>query len=290
MGSSRNKKIKFFIKIVISSLLYYSSIFRLLKFIKRKKPTVLCYHRIVEDFYEESKYSQSGLLVSKDSFSKQMDFIKKNHNVISMDDFVKYLDGKARLPDYSLLITFDDGYKDNYSIAYNILRQHEVPATIFIVTDFADSRRCPSWENERPVGQKLMLSWEEIIEMSKDSISFGAHTKTHPVYNKQQLEQEYYEEIPESKQIIENNIKKEISTFAYPEGTYNLEAMEYLQRSGFKCAFTLNEQNNKDTMSEYKRFTIGRIPINEGMYRFGNGKSHMPIFACGLLNFWKSQK
>ena len=64
-----------------------------------------------------------------------MDYLAKWFNVISLKDLIEWLDGRKNLPPFAALITFDDGYLDNYLSAYPILRQHNFPALIFLTTE-----------------------------------------------------------------------------------------------------------------------------------------------------------
>lgn len=99
---------------------------------------VLAYHRIM-DVKEDYPFDVDLVSATPDMFKKQMEFIKKNFNPITMQQFIASLDGGEKLPKRPVLVTFDDGFKDNYSIAYPILRELDIPATIFVATDFISS-------------------------------------------------------------------------------------------------------------------------------------------------------
>ena len=283
------RAIKIYIKLVISSVVYYSGLFHVLRFLNRNEPVVLCYHRVVEDFKKESEYSLSELLVSKRSFGRQLRFLRKYYNIISMDSLVDSFEGRFELPKYSLLITFDDGYKDNFSCGYPLLKQSNVPAVIFITTNFIDSKEYPSWEKKRPHSDSLMLSWEDVRVMSREGVCFGGHTDTHLVYH-QEANVDSYKEIASSKASIEENIKKPVSVFAYPEGFCNMEAIRKVKEAGYKLAFTLAGKTFFNAPKKYHRFMLERIPINEGMYSYKEKGFFLPIFACAIIGIWKEGK
>ncbi len=90
------------------------------------------------------------------------------------------------------------------------------------------------------LGAELILSWDEIKEMSKNGVNFGAHTISHPILTRVPLETARHE-IVGSKQDIEKELGQEVTTFCYPNGTpsdFNNEIEEILKSNGFKCAVT----------------------------------------------------
>lgn len=115
------------------------------------------------------------------------------------------------------------------------------------------------------LGEKLMLSWEEIKEMSENGIEFGAHTLTHPELTRMPL-WEAKEEIERSKREIEEKLGKPVISFAYPSGLYNEEVVELVRRAGFLCAVTTNLEEVKPWSNPYK---LGRATgIDEDFPKF----------------------
>jgi peptidoglycan/xylan/chitin deacetylase (PgdA/CDA1 family) len=236
---------------------------------------------------KELRRSQSGLLVTRSSFERQLRFLKNNYSVISIDSLCANSKIKAK-PARPLAITFDDGYLDNYTQAYPLLKEFGVPATIFIATNFMDSKNCPLWEKNW-FDERSMMSWTEVREMASQNISFGAHTKAHIVYGSQPSEDVCYDEIGESKKILEEKLDVEITSFAFPEGRYNLSALNAAKMSGYKKVFSLVNRNRKDIVGQiHKSFIVERIPVNEGMYTDSRGIFHIPIFACAVLGLFKT--
>ncbi len=100
--------------------------------------TVLNYHRV--DDVSRSGFDTfiPNVSATPAEFAVQMDFVKRNYNVITCQHLSAFLHGKTDLPPYPALITFDDGYYDNYSNAYPILRERNLPAVIFLATDYIE--------------------------------------------------------------------------------------------------------------------------------------------------------
>jgi peptidoglycan/xylan/chitin deacetylase (PgdA/CDA1 family) len=139
---------------------------------------------------------------------------------------------KKSFPEKSFVITFDDGYETVYDVAFPILQNYGMSATIFITVGEngtqKNGERIPSLEG------RSMLNWREIQEMKRWGIEFGAHTLTHPDLTR--LSRDRMEkEICDSKKIIENILGTPISCFAYPYGRYNESVLKLVQQH-FTCA------------------------------------------------------
>ena len=114
------------------------------KFRRPKSIVILAYHRICELtglFYDRN------VSATPSEFRRQMEHVKKNYTAIPIRRLVDYYDGKTDIPKNSIVITFDDGFKDTVENALPILRELELPAIVFIATDFLRKNYTP-WEDE----------------------------------------------------------------------------------------------------------------------------------------------
>jgi len=126
-------------KIRALHLLNRLSFFDLIRNFQRKRIAILMYHRF--------SHHNEPFKISSRVFENQMAFLKKKYNVISLARLSNILVGKCSYPRNPLIVTIDDGYYDNYSIAYPILKKYSIPATIFLTTDFV-ANRCWLWSNK----------------------------------------------------------------------------------------------------------------------------------------------
>jgi peptidoglycan/xylan/chitin deacetylase (PgdA/CDA1 family) len=112
------------------------SLYPLCLLLRKRGLTVLTYHRISDepDYYDPLK-------VSVLNFEKQVNFLKKNYTIISGDQLAQFIKLRKSPPKNSCLITFDDGWLDNYKNAYPILKEHEIPAIIFVSTDYIGTHK-----------------------------------------------------------------------------------------------------------------------------------------------------
>ncbi len=110
---------------------------RLFRFRNRHRSVVLMYHGVVPDDFP----IESWMHVRESQFRLQMELLRRHYDVVGIDEVVGPGVGKKAMGKPGVVITFDDGYKNNFSVAYPILRQYRFSATIFLVSDFLDSGR-----------------------------------------------------------------------------------------------------------------------------------------------------
>lgn len=173
--------------------------------------------------------------VRKNDFIRQMAYLKeKKFNVFSLSQLVERIEKKEPIPKKTVVLTFDDGYEDNYFNAYPVLKKHNFPATIFLAPDLV-GRTTRSKQN---ISFKI-LDWPQIQEMFQSGlIDFQPHGLTHQKLARISLEQAK-NEIKKSKEIIERRLDKKCCFFSYPNGDFNEAVISILRENGFKAALTV---------------------------------------------------
>lgn len=179
---------------------------------------ILMYHSISED--------ERGLFkVSKDNFYKHMRYLKDNgYKTLSLDDLYSNLTKGVPFSDKSIVITFDDGYSDNYKNAYPILKEFGFKATIFVITDYIADK-------------SYFMSKDQLKEVNLNGIDIESHTTNHSKLDKLSKE-DRVKNLKESKNSIEKLLKKEVKYISYPFGKYSKEVIEDLKDGGYKMAVT----------------------------------------------------
>lgn len=195
---------------------------------------ILMYHHVDD--------KSGSLYVRKDVFTKQMDYlIGKGYTTVTLQDVIS-----GNLPSKPVVITFDDGYRDNYLNAYPILSQRRMKATIFVVTQL--------------LGGGDFMSWDQAREMTGSSlITIGDHTLSHkslPSLSPELMTNE----IASSKNIIGEKIGATPNVFAYPYGNKNAAAEKILQDNGFIAAVT----TVKGLVCPNLNYSLPRIRIGNG--------------------------
>jgi len=215
--------------------------FPLYALIGRKKVCILLYHKVCD--LPPNKYHDHA--VPPASFALQMEYLFRNKfNVITLDQFVAYKEKKIKPPPKSVIITFDDGYMENYINAFPVLEKYNFKATFFIVSDYIDSEEPFQWLewDEQLLAQFqenkedwLPLTREMLLTMSDGGFSFGSHTKSHPALT-QVEESVASEELKGSKQRLEEILSKPVISFSYPYGELNETVKSLVKAVGYRVA------------------------------------------------------
>jgi len=186
--------------------------------------------------YHSIDASGSVISVSPAKFKEHMGALKsQGFQTISLSQVVECIRAGRKFPEKSVAITFDDGFKNNYSVAFPILKEFDFMATIFLVS--GQCGKGNQWDRQTKNIPRLdLLSWAEIIEMSDKGIEFGAHTVNHADLSKLSINKAA-EEITHSKSTIQERLKKDVLFFAYPYGREN-EQIQNIVNDEFSGAFS----------------------------------------------------
>lgn len=203
-----------------------TSLFMLLALLLTWQPAsalvVLQYHHISEN-------APHATSISPALFEAHLQFLEDNNfRVVDIAELEKYLKSEAGIPDGTVIITFDDGYRSIYSEAYPRLKKRGWPFTVFV--------------NSKPHDEKnpSFMSWKQLKEMSKHGATIGNHTDSH-LHMIRRLANEdtgdWLERMEREIDFAENRIKKEIGDkpryFAWPFGEYNSELQKLLKKKGY---------------------------------------------------------
>jgi len=192
--------------------------------------------------------------------SHMCQLIKNGFNPVSLDQIEQHLLFNETLPKNAVAITLDDGFADNYTHAFPILAKYQIPATIFLASGHIESTN--QWMTPRGFPIRKMLDWQQIREMDKYNIAFGAHTVNHSKLPELNISMANYE-ILASKEAVETNLGKACKHFAYPYGLFNTENRDSVETAGYTLACsTLSGFNNveQDTMVLHRIEVYGNDP------------------------------
>jgi len=184
---------------------------------------VLMYHSFQE------KNTKPTPNVTPEVFRRQMEFFANNgYNIVGPDKVIAYMTKKEKMPAKTVAITIDDGDYSFYEKGYPILKEYKIPAVLFMATD--------------RIGQPGYVGWKELREMSDSGlITIGSHTMSHPWLPTISVdEKKVYEELAQSKDILEKITGKKVEYLCYPNGGFNDLIKESAKKYGYKGAFTTN--------------------------------------------------
>jgi len=203
---------------------------------------ILMYHRVNDERRGDD------LTVSTRRFAEHMEALAASgYRVVTLEAAGRWLAGEGALELPVVVLTFDDGYADNFWNAWPVLQRYRLPATIFVATGLIDSDRRMS----RYIGggaSDRMMSWVEVRELAASGlIEIGAHTVSHrelPGLS----EMEAREEIVASKRTLEERLQRSAPSFVYPRGAVNGAVRELVARAGFETACTVRGGINRRGM------------------------------------------
>lgn len=228
---------------------------------KAERVPVLMYHRIIDEKHiSDIHYDENGNLyktiVLTEEFAKQMKLLHE-HGYITLNtkEFQLFMEGKLNVPKKSVLITFDDGYKDNYINAYPILKSYDFNAALYLVTGWITKH-----EQKYQPDQTQYLS-ESDLRKSCPVFEFQSHTYNMHYRTKDgtsYLLNKSATELLEDFKASFTNLNGENRSFAYPYGVYEESNIKQLKKLGVKMAFTTEFEfaSRKANMYEIPRLSV----------------------------------
>jgi peptidoglycan/xylan/chitin deacetylase (PgdA/CDA1 family) len=224
------------------ALLHSTRAINLVSWLNRKRVPIVCYHSVTSEAapVDHDPHKQHLPL---QLFQRQLDYLQNRYNVISLSDYVAARRANRALPDYSIILTFDDGFEDFYSVAAPQLRQRKLPATVFVITDRAFGRFVPNGES--------FLNWQQIRELAAAGIEIGSHSCSHVPLPELSLE-EAAKELGESRTLMETTIGVSPVSLSYPFGQTCPSISALAESLGYTCAIASDSGPNADDASIYQ--------------------------------------
>lgn len=226
----------------------------------RKKVIFLCYHGVTESD-SDSPHNRKGLHVNRHRFSAHLDYLQRRYNVISLRDYLEAKHEGRKLPDYSVVLTFDDGFRNFLTVAAPYLAAYSMPATVFLITD--RTGETISLESDRQwklEDDTSYLSWEEVRTLKeRQNIEFGSHTCSHPRLLTLSLE-EIERELRDSYNALATHLDVERQALSYPKGEHSEIIANCARKLGYYCAVTADRGANE---LDHDLFTLGRALIGD---------------------------
>src|SRR5438552_6536214 len=198
------------------------------------------YHHIV------NQVRRPDTKITPQMFEQQMQELKnRGITVIGMQDFLAWKRGEKNIPPRCAIITFDDGWKSQYDVAWPIMKKFGYPFTLFIYTEGVRGGHFGGGE---------AVTWEQLAEMRDAGIDIQAHSETHQDLRKPydkvakkklsppEYEQWLQNEVGRCKETLEQRLGIKVNCFAVPYGFYNQHVKEIATRAGYEAIFTFYGQ------------------------------------------------
>jgi peptidoglycan/xylan/chitin deacetylase (PgdA/CDA1 family) len=194
-------------------------------------PLILAYHSVSEG-------RRDSLAVRLDDFERQIAWLRRRgYRSMTLADLHS---GRAQESGPPLVITFDDGYADNYTLALPVLKRHGFVATVFVVSEYVGTDRVFPWDLPKLTGSPdralyKVLGWDQIHEMVGSGFEIGSHTCTHPHELTALFEDQRWDEVARSRSDLQTKLGREVVSFCYPRGSLDLDAVRMVEKAGYTC-------------------------------------------------------
>jgi peptidoglycan/xylan/chitin deacetylase (PgdA/CDA1 family) len=206
---------------------------------------ILVYHSIHE--HEPGRSAASRVFeVTPESFDRQIAYLDEQHiPVVSMQALVDAIEGRGTVPPHAVVITFDDGWENQYVHAFPALRRYGFTATFFVFTHAIG-------RNDR------YFTWAQLREMQGAGMTIGSHTQLHPKIKQLHDPEKLREEIAGSRAILRKQLGTSVDFFAYPFGVATPEAEAAVREAGYHAgrAFPGGTWNSGHTLWSLKAMAI----------------------------------
>ena len=227
--------------------------------------TIIMYHSITRN-------RTGDYFIPPELFESDIKYLKDNgYNFVTITDIINYVNRLISwLPEKAVVITFDDGYYNNYLYAYPVMQEHDLPFVIAVLGHYTDMNK----EGDKMHEDYSHLTWEQIREMDRSGIveiqnhSYNLHTFE---YGRVGSKRKHGESLEDYRKILTEDLMKlqELlkehsdvwpNTFVYPFGSISPESVEILRDMGVKAALTASgginylKKGDEDLLFNLKRF------------------------------------
>ena len=241
------------ILLILGILLLIFILIMTIVFIKdRSKVAILGYHSVMP---RSINTSGDNLVVDTEKFEQELKILKKlGYQSMTLDDYYCWKNKKCKKNGKKVLITFDDGYTNNYEYAYPLLKKYHMNGVVFCVGSYIEANDDIHMNKETLAKVK-----EEYPNIEIASHSWGMHFHSEKTYD------EVVEDINKMKPLVDSEY------YAYPFGDWNLEYVKALKDNGYKMAFTFGpkKEHRKSDLKD-DNFKVPRLNISNDMpmYKF----------------------
>jgi peptidoglycan/xylan/chitin deacetylase (PgdA/CDA1 family) len=205
---------------------------------------MLLYHFIGRESLERDGDSTTRYNVTTANFDAQLALLRRlGYQTVTVAEIAAALRGEGTLPERPIAITFDDGWVEQYNVAFPLLQKYGMKATFYILSSYTAGER--------------YVSWEQLEALRDAGMEIGSHTRKHANLLAVSAEDAGYE-ISGSKSVLEAKLDITIESIAYPYGLYSGSTVALAQKAGYRAAVTLSGSPKQSLSNLYalRRFEI----------------------------------
>ena len=211
---------------------------------------ILEYHMVTENPHPDAK----PYVVPPEDFAEQLDYlVEEGYTTITPQDYARARKGKQQLPEKPIILSFDDGYEDNWRVVLPMLEERGMKAVFYMVTN--------------SIGKPGYLTWDNLFDMERSGMEIGSHTANHLPLTTLSPEKQR-EELRLSKLMLEWKGMKTIYSFSYPNGSYNAGVVTMLAEEEYLTAVTGEAGLNTLETNPYLLRRVNIPPPHFGLTEF----------------------
>ena len=211
---------------------------------------ILEYHMVTENPHPDAK----PYVVPPEDFAEQLDYLaEEGYTTITPQDYARARKGKQQLPEKPIILTFDDGYEDNWRVVLPMLEERGMKAVFYMVTN--------------SIGKPGYLTWDNLFDMERRGMEIGSHTANHLPLTTLSPEKQR-EELRLSKLMLEWKGMKTIYSFSYPNGSYDAGVVAMLAEEEYLTAVTGEAGLNTLETNPYLLRRVNIPPPHFGLTEF----------------------
>jgi len=226
---------------------------------------ILMYHKIPD----QDLQSVHKIYVNKSNFEKHLKFFKfHKFETLTFSELAEFWNGQRSLKDFPkkpLLLTFDDGYKDNLTNAQPLLKKHHMRANIFLLADHSITEN--TWDSNTREPSSAIMTLDEKKKLDPAVFEIGSHG-FHHLHLNQISEEKAFEEMKSSKEQLEKDFERPITAFAYPFGSSNLRLAELCEKAGYSFAVNTDQGGIHTADNPFFLFRVNIFPLDNAWALF----------------------
>jgi peptidoglycan/xylan/chitin deacetylase (PgdA/CDA1 family) len=219
------------------ALLHRAGVDRLVAWRHRRRVVFLCYHSVTK--WPHIMTHEAELHTPLARFVSHLDYLQRHHRIIPLSEYLAARRERRSLPDYCVVLTFDDGTRNFFTIVAPLLAERRLSAVAFVITKHtSEGEGSPDACEWTQSDDHLYLSWQEVRQLvSQPGIEIGSHSHTHPDLTTVPSEAAR-RELAESLAAVVEHTGNASPALSYPHGKTNDEVCEIARSLGYACAFT----------------------------------------------------
>lgn len=228
---------------------------------------------------------------------RQLRFLTRSgHHVLSPSQLVDRLCGGRPLPDRAVVLTFDDGFEDNYETALPVLEQCGLKAGFFVTVDYVGHHYV--WDSQEDMPPLAMMNWGQLAALRSAGHDVGSHTLSH-CHLTAATPEKRWRELAESRRVLEERLGGTVNLLCYPYGDYEPSIRPEVVRSGYRAAFSTEPGTVRqgDDPFTLKRYMIDRISGRDPFTAFvlfltclcGTFEWYDRLSPPGLRRWWRAR-